>query len=173
MSESEILSGRFAVTLRIQDPSFCLGTIGQFIYDIPQLLGHSNAINSATLCLISSYENFLRGCDPCNRIPPRLYSHALRSLQQALNDPNEWDSLGTLSSAILLHRLEVSFGPFFFSSNIIVANVSKALFGNFRKNGIKVHASGLAALLQKRGPTQKNDLMEFQANMDSHLSIVS
>lgn len=108
MSASETLSGRLIATLQIEDPSFCLQVLGDFICQIPQLLGHCQAIDAAGLCVIASYENFLRGSDPSRRINPHLYGHALQSLQRALNDPEEWNSLGTLCSTILLHRLEVS-----------------------------------------------------------------
>ena len=107
MSASETLSGHFIATLQIEDPSFCLRVLGDFICQIPQLLGHSQAIDAAALCVITSYEHFLRGSDPSRRINPHLYGNALQSLQRALNDPEEWYSLGTLCSTILLHRLEV------------------------------------------------------------------
>lgn len=47
------------------------------------------------------------------------------------------------------------------------------MFGNVPNPNIRVHAAGLAALQQKRGPPDLGDLLEFQATVDSHISIVS
>lgn len=108
MSASEKLSCRVIAMLQIEDPSFSLRVVGDFICQIPRLLGHCQAIDATALCAITSYEHFLRGSDPSRRINPDLYGRALQSLQRSLNNPKEWNSLGTLCSVILLHRLEVS-----------------------------------------------------------------
>ena len=47
------------------------------------------------------------------------------------------------------------------------------MFGTFPNYNLHVHASGLATLLQKKGPPDPRDKLEFQATVDSHLSIVS
>jgi hypothetical protein len=109
---TERLSSRVINTLRIENRAFSLRVLGEFTWHIPQLVGHGHALDKVASCLLAVHENLLRGGDPSCRINPQLYSHALHSLQLALNDPEEWCSLSTLCATVLMHRLEVSLNIF-------------------------------------------------------------
>ena len=109
LTETERLSYSLFGSIEVQNPSLCLGVIGSFVSQVPQRLGTSTALDDATTCLLDSYLNLLKSPATQRRIDPKLYSQALRSLQEALEDPEQCYSTTTLCATILLHRLEVSF----------------------------------------------------------------
>lgn len=108
LSATERLSLGMINVICIETPSFSLRIIGQFIQQIPRLLGVSNALDSVVACLLASHDHLLRGGDPACRINEQLYSRALHQLQIALNDSDEWCSLSTVYATLFMHRIEVN-----------------------------------------------------------------
>jgi hypothetical protein len=174
LSASERLSFDVINTVRIETPSFSLRIIGEFIWQIPQLLGRSHALDSVVACMLASHKHLLHGGDPAGRINRQLYSRACHRLQLALNDSNQWCSLSTVYATVFMHRIEVGLFLKYTYQLIYSRNTkfSQAVFGHLPNRAIAVHASGLSALLRKRGPPDINNEMELQVTMDCHLSIV-
>lgn len=79
---------------------------------------------------------------------------ALRSLQRALNDPNEQLNCETLVATTIMDRIEV-------------------LFDSTRSYNKAIHAAGIGALLIKRGPPNLNDDLDIHLAFENHGSQVS
>ena len=100
----------FISTLQIRDIRYDLSYYGSFFRDIPQLLGHSSALDAASMALMASYP-FFRGKD----VPPdALIAHgrSLRVLRETLSDPKEARSPHTMCAIYLISVCTVRF-PFF------------------------------------------------------------
>lgn len=108
LTETERLSYSLFDSIEAENPSLCLNNIGSFVSQIPQRLGTNTALDDATTCLLSSYSALFKSPVAHRKIDPKLYGRALRSLQKALEDPEQCRSTTTLCATILLHRLEVS-----------------------------------------------------------------
>jgi hypothetical protein len=108
LTPSEQLSYEFINCLHIQDPSYSLKIIGAFVWQIPERSGSSAALDDVTACMLASHAAIVRGSSPSLRINPILYTRALWSVRQALDDQSEWKSSNTLCAVLLLHRIEVS-----------------------------------------------------------------
>ncbi|RFU23899.1 hypothetical protein B7463_g12441, partial [Scytalidium lignicola] len=153
LAPSERLPFAFIDALKIENPAYSLLTLGEFTRDIPRLVGHGDAVDSVVAALLTSHEHLLRGGDPSSRIDPGLYSRALCNMQRELYDPEKWRSSSTLCATIIMHRIE-------------------AAFGTLPNPALRIHASGVAALLQKSGPPDMNNEIDVQISMDCHISII-
>lgn len=107
----------------------------QLLQHIPRRLGRSRALDNAVKCICNANSH---SADSASRAGP-MYSEALNSLQQALNDTDHSLSSETLGAAILLQMFEHSIDH-----------------SEFRW---VVHANGVINIIQLRGPACiKNEL---------------
>jgi hypothetical protein len=107
----------------------------QLLQHIPRRLGINRALDNAVKCICSANSTSLHGSSK----PGPIYSEALNSLQQALNDADKSLSSETLGAAILLQMFEHSVDH-----------------SEFRW---VVHANGVINIIQLRGPACiKNEL---------------
>ena len=107
----------------------------QLLQHIPRRLGSNRALDNAVKCICSANSTSLDGSSKAGPI----YSEALSSLQQALNDANQSLSSETLGAAILLQMFEHSVDH-----------------SEFRW---VVHANGVINIILLRGPACiKNEL---------------
>ncbi|KIM93552.1 hypothetical protein OIDMADRAFT_184715 [Oidiodendron maius Zn] len=153
LTPSNQLCCAFLDCLHTQPPAYNLEIIGSFAWQIPQRFGLSDALDDVAACMMASHMAIVRGASQFSRINPKLYTRALRSVYSALEDPNECRSSNTLCAILLLQRIEALFGESFGRSELI-------------------HASGLATLLEKRGPPNLNDKFECLLTADSHMCII-
>ncbi|KAI1457956.1 hypothetical protein F4805DRAFT_467031 [Annulohypoxylon moriforme] len=152
LTPSERLAFGLINSLQVDNQSYRLSVIGEFMWEVPRHLGRSDALDAVTNCLIVTHKNVLDGGHQDSQIHPQSYNRALQSVRKAIIHPKSWSSSDTLCATILLHRLE-------------------AVFGTYPNFTIEVHAAGLAALLEKRGPPNSADKLDFQTTVDSHISI--
>ncbi|KAL6884422.1 hypothetical protein GGI43DRAFT_419535 [Trichoderma evansii] len=154
LAPSEQLCLSFIDSLQLKNFSYSLRVLGEFVWEVPRYLGSSKALDGAITCVLASQKQLLlNGNDSRLTINAQLYNRALLSLRTALAGPHSCCSSDTLAATVMMHRIE-------------------SLFGTLPNSNIKVHAAGLAALHQKRGPPDPNDKLAFQATVDSHLSII-
>ncbi|KAH8124961.1 hypothetical protein ACSS6W_005203 [Trichoderma asperelloides] len=153
LSPSEQLCLTFIDSLQVTNFSYSLRVLGEFVWEVPRYLGNSKALDGAITCVLASQKQLLLNGDDGLTINAQLYNRALLSLRAALAGPRSCCSSDTLAATVMMHRIE-------------------ALFGTLPNSNIKVHAAGLAALHQKRGPPDPDDKLAFQATVDSHLSII-
>ncbi|KAJ5620266.1 hypothetical protein N7510_004250 [Penicillium lagena] len=148
----------------MENQSCSLKTLGTFMWRIPQRLSSSAALAGVTSCLLASHDAVVRG-NRRSRINAHLYARALRRLQRAIEDPEERLSSNTLCTVLLFQRIEAVFGECF-------APIHQSSLQNWRKHGELVHASGLAALVQEKGPPKPEDKSDVFVIIDSHACII-
>ncbi|KAF2119129.1 hypothetical protein BDV96DRAFT_684715 [Lophiotrema nucula] len=108
LSSNESLSARLYATLdpttnaKIHSHSLILRElIGRF--------GTSSALDNATLCLVTSHEAVVRGDDVSTWFNIQQYGKALRSIQEAIDNPNEQYTTSTLAAISVMWRTEAVF----------------------------------------------------------------
>jgi hypothetical protein len=104
---SEELARAFYNCLEHKTTAYSLKVIGAFAWQLPQRFGSSTALDDVAMCMLASHNAIVRGACPSSRIDPKLYNRALRSVQDAINSPDEWGSSNTLCAILLLQRIEV------------------------------------------------------------------
>ncbi|KAH8694028.1 hypothetical protein BGW36DRAFT_384198 [Talaromyces proteolyticus] len=153
LSPSERLVCAFTSCLHTETPSRSLNHLGASLSQMPRHFGSSSALDSVAACMVDSHSTITRDTKtPCS-IKPQLHARALRSVQEAINDPKEWNSTNTLCAVLLLHRIE-------------------SVFGESLGSNMLVHGSGLAALVQKRGPPDPSNTFDCAVIADGHMCIV-
>ncbi|KAG9254222.1 uncharacterized protein F5Z01DRAFT_121890 [Emericellopsis atlantica] len=121
---------------------------------LPSRLDNSQALCACLTVFCNSWLNYKTGLPPRQLIDPKLYGRALRSLQAAIDGPEQL-KVETLASIVILHRIET-------------------LFDLIRGSHVSNHAKGLIGLLQKKGypnlddPLETHLLVDMQAAMVSH-----
>jgi hypothetical protein len=77
---------------------------------LPRRVGRSAVLDDAVSFLIASHESFVRGEDLHSLGNLAKYGRALRSLQTAIDDPEEQYSTCTLAAVAVMSRLERATG---------------------------------------------------------------
>ncbi|KAI1806438.1 hypothetical protein F4811DRAFT_550924 [Daldinia bambusicola] len=115
---------------------------------VPALLESSEALYDATNLLVPTWLQLCRGANKQDVLSLVSYNRALRSLQEALNDPQKRTSSATLGATIYLQMTEYSF------------DYSKGVNQVSRCNGIY-------AITMERGPPKLRDKLGYQLILDS------
>ncbi|KAL1626441.1 hypothetical protein SLS56_006845 [Neofusicoccum ribis] len=117
--------------------------VGPSICQFPPRLAESVALQDATECLLFAHDALLRREEPESLIDPGCYGRALRSLQRALDDPQERYLANTLAATGLLQKTEGAFSA-----------AGRMDFG-------VTHAGGIYACMKGRGLPQSDDEFEM------------
>jgi hypothetical protein len=82
--------------------------IARWLKLLPPRLGRSCALDDAVSLINVVHKRMLHCQDPSEWISPSAYTKALRSLRNALPDPEEGRAVETLAAALILYHIEVS-----------------------------------------------------------------
>ncbi|OAR02251.1 hypothetical protein LLEC1_05767 [Akanthomyces lecanii] len=94
------LSGRFASALQIDDPQFDLKCFGDWFARIPARMGSSELLDNATETLLDAFDDLRSGQQSLKTLSK--YGKALKSLTNALQDPQQTKSPYTLCSIFMI-----------------------------------------------------------------------
>lgn len=120
---------------------------------LPRRLNESQALYDCLNFFCDCWANYRSGCPPDRLIDLRLHARALRSLQHAIDGPQQL-RLETFAAVILLHRVEI-------------------LFDTVRGSHVTVHSGGIIALMTKRGPPKLDDPLDAYLLLDIQGPLVS
>lgn len=133
-----------------------LHNVGYLQY-LPRRLGHSSALRDSVALFCSAWFNFRRSM-PANDLVvtcSESYGRAIRSLQRALNRPEEQLRCETLAATTLLERFQVLFDP---------------QRGPQRRS---LHAKGIHTIMMLRGPPNLDDELDLWLAMENQATLLS
>lgn len=108
LSPSEQLCLTFIDSLQLNNFSYSLRVLEEFVWEVPRYLGNSKALDGAITCVLASQKQLLLNGDDGLTINAQLYNRALLSLRTALAGPHSCCSSDTLAATVMMHRIEVS-----------------------------------------------------------------
>ncbi|KAI6778913.1 uncharacterized protein J7T54_003849 [Emericellopsis cladophorae] len=120
---------------------------------LPGRLDNSQALRASLVVFCNSWLNYKTGLPPSQLIEPKLYGLAIRSLQAAIDGPEQL-KVEILASIVILHRVET-------------------LLDLIRGSHVTNHAKGLIGLLQKKGYPNFDDPLETHLIVDMQAAMVS
>ncbi|KAH8651319.1 hypothetical protein BX600DRAFT_101516 [Xylariales sp. PMI_506] len=127
---------------------FDLATMMHGLQFIPQVLKGSQALLDATELYLSTWSNVRTGLPFHSLVNLRAYGKALRSLQNALADQEQQQSITTLTAITILHKAE-------------------NFFATTRYPRHSSHQNGIYSLLQICGPPQRGDELAAHLAFDN------
>ena len=138
-SPSEAIARELLASYKYQEARYQLFAYGdRFADHVVQRVGQSITLDSAIECIVHAYASMRRSELSSQWINKKLYAQALHRLQRSLENPSECYATETLCATLILGILETRFGTHESFNHIM-------------------HAGGIAALLEKRGPRAFND----------------
>ncbi|KAH7130741.1 hypothetical protein B0J11DRAFT_523991 [Dendryphion nanum] len=128
---------------------------GVWLRQLPQRFGTSPALDHAISCLIASHEAVARGDNPSTWLDFKQYGKALKSLQHAIDRPNEQLSTNTVAAVAVMWRIE---------------GVLTAIDGKNHEQAI--HARALLQMFRAKGTRAPTDKLEFFLMLECHIAAV-
>ncbi|KAI0176055.1 hypothetical protein GGR52DRAFT_342772 [Hypoxylon sp. FL1284] len=147
-SPADLLAGNIVAYLESSEGTgYSLATFICTLGCAPPLLQSKEALFDSASLLLSTCQKLRQGTPPADLFDLGSYSRALRSLQRALDDPQEQKSSSTLAAAIYLQ-------------------MSEYLFDGEKINQIS-HYNGIYLLIMARGPPKPGDNLGCRLIVDS------
>lgn len=108
MSKEDVLISRLASFLSTFEGSgYDLSLPGKALKLMACRVSASAALKDSISCLIATYETLREGLPAKDMMDSKTYHRALRSLQRAVDDPQQQASVETLAATTIVHRIQV------------------------------------------------------------------
>ncbi|KAI8965125.1 hypothetical protein F5Y11DRAFT_313926 [Daldinia sp. FL1419] len=151
---AERVSARLVGYLSHENAPWDVLTVCGYTKYLPVRLIESAALRDSVALMVTTWVNSRRDFKSTPLIDSGLYGKALRTLQRAINDPQEQLKSETLAAATILERLELVFD-------------TQRLYHRSR------HWEGIQSLMIKRGPPDPQDPLDVHLMLENHAALVS
>lgn len=108
MSKEDVLITRLAAFLNhFEGTGYDMSLPGQALRLMVGRISEGVALRDSIDCLITTYERLRQGLSAKDMMDSKTYHRALRSLQRAVDDPEQQTSAETLAATTVMHRIQV------------------------------------------------------------------